>query len=401
MLVAEDLAPADTAGLEPDTCIAIVTELGAPTSHSAIIAREIGIPAVVGMTGATDWADGTEVLVDGSTGEVIVGPSSAERASAGGRVQWDRFEGPGQTADNHKVLICANVGSGRDAASGVEWGAEGVGLFRTEFCFLERAEEPPVVEQIAQYRAVLAEYPNQRVVVRTLDAGSDKPLPFLTSPGEANPALGIRGFRTSRRHRDVLVRQLQAIAAAAEGTTAELWVMAPMIATVEEAQGFVDMARAAGIERAGIMVETPSAAMMAPELCDVVDFISIGTNDLAQYTMAADRMATELADLTDAWQPALLRSIAMVAAAGRKSGTPVGVCGEAASNPDLATVLVGLGVTSLSMSPRAIPPVGAAIASITMSDCSEVAEAVMGARSARQAHTVAQEVSHQARGGGQ
>ncbi|WP_430868427.1 phosphoenolpyruvate--protein phosphotransferase [Demequina aurantiaca] len=399
VLVAEDLAPADTAGLDPATCLAIITELGAPTSHSAIIAREIGIPAVVGMTGATDWADGTEVLVDGSTGEVIVNPSDSERASALGRVEWERFAGPGQTTDEHKVLISANVGSARDAMAGVEWGAEGVGLFRTEFCFLERSEEPTIEEQIAKYRAVLSEYPNQRVVVRTLDAGSDKPLPFLTSPGEANPALGVRGFRTARRDHDVLTRQLEAIAAAAEGTNADLWVMAPMIATVEEAQEFVGLARAAGIERAGIMVETPSAALMAEELCDVVDFISIGTNDLAQYTMAADRMATELADLTDAWQPALLRSIALVAAAGKKTGTPVGVCGEAAANPELAAVLVGMGVTSLSMSPRAIPPVGASIASVTMADCRMAADAALSSPSVSQARSAAKLVLTEAQGG--
>lgn len=379
ILVADDLAPADTVTLDPATCLALVTEQGGPTSHTAIIARELGLPAVVGVAGATRIADGTLVLVDGETGEVIEQPDVAAQATATGVITLPPFVGPGRTADGHRVVLSANVGAPREIARAVERGAEGVGLFRTEFCFLDRAEEPSVAEQVAAYREVFAAFPGHRVIVRTLDAGSDKPLPFLTPIHEPNPVLGLRGVRTAIRDPAVLDRQLRAIAEATVAEGADVAVMAPMIATLAETREFASRARAAGITSVGIMLETPAAALTAAELCAEVDFLSVGTNDLSQYTMAADRMSAALAPLADPWQPALLRMIRLVGEAAAETGTPMGLCGEAAADPDFAAVLVGLGATSLSMVARALPTVGARLSSVTLGQCRAAAAAACAA----------------------
>ncbi|WP_439565271.1 phosphoenolpyruvate--protein phosphotransferase [Microcella sp.] len=379
ILIADDLAPADTVTLDPAMCLALVTEQGGPTSHTAIIARELGLPAVVGVAEATRIADGTLVLVDGGTGEVIVAPDEAEQATATGVITLPPFVGPGQTADGHRVVLSANVGAPREIARAVERGAEGVGLFRTEFCFLDRADEPSVAEQVAAYREVFAAFPGQRVIVRTLDAGSDKPLPFLTPIHEPNPVLGLRGVRTAIRDPAVLDRQLRAIAEATAAEGADVAVMAPMIATLAETREFASRARSAGITSVGIMLETPAAAVTAAELCAEIDFLSVGTNDLSQYTMAADRMSAALAPLADPWQPALLRMIRLVGEAAAETGTPMGLCGEAAADPDFAAVLVGLGATSLSMVARALPTVGARLASVTLEQCRAAAAAACAA----------------------
>lgn len=385
VLVARDLAPADTATLDPDRCVALVTEEGGPTSHTAILARALGIPAVVAAAGALGIAEGTPLLVDGTTGELTENPDPTVVAEVRAAEALPAFTGDARTADGHAVALLANVGGAADARAAADAGADGVGLFRTEFCFLDRAEAPTVDEQVSAYRAVLAAFPGRRVVVRTLDAGADKPLPFVTADHEENPALGVRGLRTSWRHPEVLGDQLAAIArvAAAEGSRVE--VMAPMVATVDEARDFVAACRAAGIERAGVMIETPAAALSAAELMTVVDFVSIGTNDLTQYTLAADRQLGELAALNDPWQPAVLRLIGGVGAAGRTAGIPVGVCGEAAADPLLATVLVGLGVGSLSMSPRALAAVAARIADATLDRCRAAADAALAASTAHEA----------------
>ncbi|WP_168914976.1 phosphoenolpyruvate--protein phosphotransferase [Microcella flavibacter] len=392
ILVADDLAPADTVGLDPAHCLAIVTEQGGPTSHTAILARELGLPAVVGAAGVTALAEGTVLLVDGDTGEVIEQPTDEQRATATGVMTLPPWQGPAATADGHRVVLGANVGAPRDTRRAVERGAEGVGLFRTEFCFLDRRTEPSIDDQVAAYREVFAAFPGEKVIVRTLDAGSDKPLPFLTADDEPNPALGVRGFRTARRDGAVLDHQLVAIARAAEAESAEVQVMAPMIATVQEAEDFVQRARAAGIPSVGVMIETPSAAMVADELMRAVDFVSIGTNDLSQYTMAADRQSGELAALADPWQPALLRMIRLIGAAGERTGTPVGICGESAADPALAPVLVGLGATSLSMSARAVTAVGVALGRLPLSRCRDAAAAACAALDPARARAAAAEV---------
>jgi phosphotransferase system enzyme I (PtsI) len=384
ILVAEDLAPADTAGLDPSVVLALVTERGGPTSHTAIIARQLAIPCVVGAGGALTIEGGTRVLVDATAGTIEVEPDpdkSEERVRADreARASLSNWSGPGETADGTKVKILANVADGESARSAAGAPVEGVGLFRTELCFLNRKEEPSVEEQAAIYGEVLDAFRDDRyVVVRTLDAGSDKPVAFATLEGEENPALGVRGLRLSFSNPALLDRQLDAIALAAQQTGTEAWVMAPMVATVAEAKEFAESVRARGL-KAGIMVEVPSAALLAHRMLEVVDFLSIGTNDLTQYTMAADRMATDLAHLTDPWQPAVLQLIAITAEAGRQAGKPVGVCGEAAADPLLACALVGMGITSLSMAAAAVRPVGARLASVNMDLCEDAAEIALAA----------------------
>ncbi|WP_345518011.1 phosphoenolpyruvate--protein phosphotransferase [Nocardioides conyzicola] len=384
VLVAEDLAPADTAGLDPRLVLALVTERGGPTSHTAIIARQLGIPCVVGVVGAMSLAGGTPLLVDGVAGtiETEADPDEAAdrvAADAAARSALASWSGPGATADGVPVKILANVADGESARSAATAPVQGVGLFRTELSFLNRQDEPSVDEQAEIYGEVLAAFDGDRyVVVRTLDAGSDKPVAFATHEGEENPALGVRGLRLSFGNPGLLDRQLEGIAAAAATTGTETWVMAPMVATVAEAKEFADKVHALGL-KAGVMVEVPSAALLAHRMLEVVDFLSIGTNDLTQYTMAADRMATDLAHLTDPWQPAVLQLIAITAEAGRQAGKPVGVCGEAAADPLLACVLVGMGVTSLSMAAAAVRPVGAQLAAASMDECEDAAEAALSA----------------------
>ncbi|MEV7798631.1 phosphoenolpyruvate--protein phosphotransferase [Microbacterium foliorum] len=392
VLVAVDLAPADTAALEGGNCVALVTEQGGPTSHTAIIARSLGIPAVVGAAGATGIAPGTHVLVDGERGTVEVDPGSSRIAEAKAAAIVVPFDGEGVLADGRPIALLANVGGAAEAVTAAASKAEGVGLFRTEFCFLDRVDAPSVDEQVEAYRGVLAAFPGRRVVVRTLDAGSDKPLPFANADAEENPALGVRGLRIARRSPGLLDDQLRALALAADAESALVEVMAPMVATVEEARDFADRARAAGLEKVGVMVETPSAALLASEMLEIVDFVSIGTNDLAQYTLAADRLLGELGDLNDPWQPAVLRLIGQAGAAGRRWNLPVGVCGEAAADPTLAAVLVGLGVTSLSMTPRALGRVAAALAAVTVEQCDAAAEAVLRAATAADARAAASAV---------
>jgi phosphotransferase system enzyme I (PtsI) len=392
ILLAEDLAPSDTATLDPRVVLALVTERGGPTSHTAIIARQLGIPCVVGTAGIMGVKAGTPLLVDGTAGTVDTAPDAveaarlveADRASREALAAWS---GPGETADGTTVKILANVADGESARAASEGPVEGVGLFRTELCFLNRADEPSAEEQTSIYAAVLEPFAGRYVVVRTLDAGSDKPVAFATHEGEENPALGVRGLRLSFDNPGLLTRQLDGIAGAARETGTETWVMAPMVATVAEAETFAAAVRERGL-KPGVMVEVPSAALLAHRMLEVVDFLSIGTNDLTQYTMAADRMATDLAHLTDAWQPAVLQLIAITAEAGKQAGKPVGVCGEAAADPLLACVLVGMGITSLSMASAAVRPVGARLASANMDHLEEAAEAALAAsdpRSARDA----------------
>ncbi|MEW2507207.1 phosphoenolpyruvate--protein phosphotransferase [Amycolatopsis sp. NPDC047767] len=366
VLVARDLAPADTAGLDPAKVLALVTEEGGPTSHTAILARALGIPAVVAVRGILDL--GAEALaVDGDTGLVQPADPNAPvvAAVAQGPAEWN---GTGATADGHVVKVYGNVGSPADAQAAADAGAEGVGLFRTEFSFLDAPAEPSVDEQRKAYAAVLAPFGGKPVIVRTLDAGADKPLAFLNPDDEPNPALGVRGLRVAFDRPDVLDRQLEAIAGAAQDSGAIVSVMAPMVATAEEAAWFAERVRAAGIERAGVMIEIPAAALSAREILDVVDFVSVGTNDLAQYTFAADRQLGAVAKLNDPWQPALLRLLKLIGDAAKATGKPAGVCGEAAADPRLAVVLAGLGLTSLSMNAAAVRAVGASLATVTLAE---------------------------------
>lgn len=390
ILVASDLAPADTALLDKNQVRGIITELGGPTSHTAILAKSLGIPAIVACTDAAKLEEGTTVLLDGASGKVRVSPSQEEIDGAVAHAEklaraLAKSSGPGKTADGTAVQLLVNLGGRNelDAAAAVD--SEGVGLFRTEFLYLSKVTCPTVEEQTESYTQVFSAFEGRKVVVRTLDAGADKPLKFVDHGHEENPALGVRGLRLSKRHPQMLTDQLTAIAAAAAKTSTDVWVMAPMVATPQEAADFAALAHEHGLKTAGTMVEVPAAALRAHQVLAGCDFASLGTNDLGQYTLAADRMQGELAELLDPWQPALLELVRHTAQAGKDLGKPVGVCGEAASDPLLALVLVGLGVTSLSMAPASIPAVRVTLAAHTQAQCAELAKLALSAESAAEA----------------
>ncbi|MEO6944186.1 MAG: phosphoenolpyruvate--protein phosphotransferase [Lacisediminihabitans sp.] len=399
VLFARDLAPADTALLDLDKIIALVTSEGGPTSHTAILAREKSIVAVVGAVGfdrssVMQVDDGTVVIVDAASGHVTVDPSPDQLEAAHARLMARADEepapiGPGALADGTAIPLLANLGSAGHSAGAAEeaiaLGAEGVGLFRTEFLFLDSTKAPTVAEQQEHYTRLLQAFAGQKVVVRALDAGADKPLSFLNASPEENPALGLRGLRALRANEQILRDQLTALANADVVTDAELWVMAPMVSTVEEARYFTRMAREAGLRMAGVMVEVPSSALLADRILAEADFASIGTNDLTQYTLAADRLLGSVAAFQDPWHPAVLRLVGEVGRAGAALDKPVGICGEAAADPLLAVVLVGLGATSLSMSPSALADVRAELRRFTLEQAREFAAVALSANSAIEA----------------
>ncbi len=399
VLVARDLSPADTALLDLDQVLAVVTSEGGPTSHTAILAREKSIVAVVGAAQAGELADGQTVIVDAAAGAVTADPTPEQLAEAAERAQRRRAAAsaplaPGALKDGTTVPLLANLGKPDGAAAARALGAEGVGLFRTEFLFLNSAQAPSVAEQQTAYETLLSGFAGCKVVVRVLDAGADKPLAFLTDDTEENPALGLRGIRVLRAREQVLRDQLTALAQADAATTArgegaDLWVMAPMVATVEETTYFTALARELGIRTVGVMVEVPACALLADRILSVADFASIGTNDLTQYTLAADRLLGSVASFQDPWHPAVLRLVQEVGAAGRDSGKPVGICGEAAADPLLAVVLVGLGATSLSMAPSALADVRASLAAHDTDDARRIAAAALAADDAVSARAAA------------
>lgn len=395
VLVAKDLAPADTALLDLDKVLALVTTEGGPTSHTAILAREKSIVAIVGAVDAKSLRDGETVIVDAAAGVVTTAPTPDELERALRRAE-DRASASsapitdGALADGTPVPLLANLGKPEGAIDAVALGAEGVGLFRTEFLFLSSAQAPTVEQQREAYTKLLSAFPGKKVVVRVLDAGADKPLAFLNDAHEENPALGLRGIRALRASEDILREQLTALAEADAATDADLWVMAPMVATVEESEYFTDIARDYGIKTAGVMVEVPSSALLADRILSYTDFASIGTNDLTQYTMAADRLLGSVAALQDPWHPAVLRLIREVGDAGRAHRKPVGICGEAAADPLLAVVLVGLGATSLSMAPTALADVRATLLKHTVDEARGIAAAALAASDAASARIAAQ-----------
>ncbi len=394
ILVAPDLAPADTALLDLDKVLGLITRDGGPTSHTAILARSKSIPAIVGVTGALDLVDGTVVIEDAATGAVLVSPSEAQVAEARQRIA-DRLAAAsapitdGALKDGTKVPLLANLGSPKDAAAAVALGAEGVGLFRTEFLFLDSKTAPTVEDQTAQYTELLSHFAGKKVVVRALDAGADKPLSFLNDAHEENPALGLRGLRALRASEGILRDQLTALANAERATEADLWVMAPMVSDSEETEYFVSLGRELGLKTVGVMAEVPSLAVLADQVLEIADFVSIGTNDLTQYTLAADRMLGSVAHFQDPWHPAVLRLVKLLGDAGKAAGKSVGICGEAAADPQLAVVLVGLGATTLSMTPAALADVRAELALHTLEEAQALATLAIQAHTATEARKVA------------
>ncbi len=389
ILVADDLTPAETAGLDPAIVRGIATALGGPTSHSAILARSLGIPAVVGLgLGLRALADGTLLVLDGDAGLVVPNPNAALQADVTTRQQAAAqaataaraaAQAPAVTHDGRRIEVVANVGSVSDARAAVGAGAEGVGLFRTEFLFLERETAPTEDEQTAAYQAVCAAMEGRPVIIRTLDVGGDKPLAYVDMGQEANPFLGWRAVRVGLDQPEFFKTQLRAIARTAAQYPVR--VMFPMIATPDEfvrARALLNESiREAGLDvtvPTGIMVEIPSAAVRARQFAEIVDFFSVGTNDLTQYTLAAERGNARVARLADAFQPAVLELIGQTARAAAARGIWAGVCGELAGDPLAVELLVGLGITELSMSAPAIPRAKQIVRDLTVASAATRAE---------------------------
>ena len=380
ILVVDDLLPAQAAVLDPEKVAGVILAGGSPTSHAAILARARGIPAVV-AAGADVLAiePGVTVALDGSTGEVVVDPDNqtlqrlrgeASRAAERGELARASAHESASTADGTRILVAANLGSVEDARAAAESGADGSGLVRTEFLYLDRAEPPTVDEQIDTYLAMADALGGQRITLRTLDVGGDKPLPFAPQPAEANPFLGLRGLRLALAEKTLFDDQLRAIVTVAHQTP--LSIMFPMVTTVDElltAREHLDAAitsvgrgEPAGLE-VGIMIEVPAAALKTAAFAPHVNFFSIGTNDLTQYTLAAERGNTSVAALADPLDPAVVTLINRVCR-GAGPDRLVAVCGELAADATATDLLVALGVRELSVAPRAVPPVKQAVRGI-------------------------------------
>lgn len=379
VLVGDDFSPADTAQFT-EAVVGVITLKGGPTSHTAIICRSKSIAAVVSCPEASQLENGDRVLVDPVGDRVVV---SDDESLATKSIEF--------VAVNAEPLIPvrANIGTLEDAQAASQTRANGVGLFRTELLYLSAKTEPSLAEQVTSYTQILKAAPEGPIVVRTIDAGSDKPVPFLNMPAEENPSLGVRGYRLIAEHRDFIEGQLRALESARLESGREVWVMAPMIATAEEAKAFADLARSIGGYKVGIMVETPSIALIVDQLGGVVDFVSVGTNDLSQYLFAADRMNPALGSLLNHWQPALIKSLARIASGAKTAGISAGVCGESASDPAFAVVLAGLGIDSVSVSRSQVTAVHNALSSLSLSDAKEVANAVLQQETAEAAKSTA------------
>jgi phosphocarrier protein FPr len=393
IVVATDLTPADTASLDRELALGIATAAGSPTSHSAILARSLGIPAAVGLGEALlDVREGAELLLDGDAGTVEVEPSeelvaesknratAREQAAVAARAAAAE---PAMTRDGRRVEVFANIGSPDDVPAAIENGAEGVGLLRTEFLFLERESMPSEDEQVAAYKAIASGLQGRPLILRTLDVGADKPLPYLPQRPEANPFLGIRGIRLALEQPELLETQLRAVLR----TAAEypLNVMFPMVATLDEFR----QAKAALAElgpghelNVGVMIEVPAAALAAEQFAPEVDFFSLGTNDLTQYTLAAERGNAAVAALADGLHPSVLRLIRAVAEAATAHGKWAGVCGELAADTVAVPLLVGLGITELSANAPAIPAVKETVREIDTQSARDLAEQALNLSSA-------------------
>jgi phosphoenolpyruvate-protein phosphotransferase len=400
VVVATDLPPSVTVELDRTLLAGIALERGSRTSHAAILSRSLGIPAVVGVVGLCEAAaHAVELAVDGESGIVVIDPDAPTAArlasaavSAGERAEADASFAtrPLVTADGHRVICAANVGDPSDAAAAFAAGAEAIGLFRTEFAFAGRMTAPDEATQARAYAQALLAAGGAEVVVRLADIGGDKPVSYLPIEHEDNPFLGVRAIRLAARHPELLPTQLRAILRASVMAGQRAAIMAPMVADeadVELLHGLVDDARAAVPDapapRVGIMVEVPSAVLLADRLAPRVGFMSVGTNDLTQYLLAADRTNPALAERQDALHPAVLRAIARVVEAARASPEcSVAVCGEVAGDPAGAQLLVGLGVDELSMEPRAFGAVKRAVAARNQADLEALARAALNMSSA-------------------
>lgn len=397
VIVADDLTPSDTVQLDKTLILGLVTVKGGPTSHTAILARSLGIPAVVSVPIALSGVESrTPIVLDALEGVVILEPDEAEQEAARAkRVAWleqqsshlARASEPAVTLDGVRVEVAANVGSVDDVRDALRYGAEGVGLFRTEMLYLDRVSMPTEEEQYAVYKAAADLLNGLPMVVRTFDIGGDKPVPYIGNENELNPFLGWRGIRMMDKHQEMFEVQFRALLRAS--VNADLRIMLPMVANLDElmyAREVVEKVRRGlvtnGVPVAqrvqiGIMIEVPSAALMADRFAPHVDFFSVGTNDLAQYTLAADRVNARVSHLADAFHPAVLRLIAETIEAGHAHGKWVGLCGEFAGRPQAVPILLGLGLDEFSMAAISIPTVKATVRALRQADCRRFAQEVL------------------------
>lgn len=404
ILVAADLTPSDTAQLDRTNVLGFCLAIGSATAHSAILARSLGIPAVVGLgPEILQLAEGMLLALDGQTGEVWITPDPDRLTPLQVKQQtWQATQHqarsaahqPAVTRDGRAIPVLANISSVAEAQQARSWGAEGIGLLRTEFLFLDRSTAPSETEQLAVYNAIAAAMGDRPLTIRTLDVGGDKPLPYLSRPAEANPFLGYRGIRVSLDQPEYFKTQLRAILRASVGHP--LKVMFPLIATVAEVRAakaiLADMQaelRQAGIPfdetmQVGIMLEVPAAVAIADQLAAEVDFFSIGSNDLSQYAMAADRTNSQVASLADALHPAVLRLMQQGIQAAHTAGIWVGLCGEIAADPIAIPVLLGLGVDEISLNSAAIPVIKQTIGQWSMAEAKAIADAVLQLETATQ-----------------
>jgi phosphocarrier protein FPr len=397
ILAAHDLAPSDVKDLDPAKIIGLCLETGAASAHSVILARALGIPAVVGLGPALSAvSEGTIVALDGEQGVVWAAPD-AEQAGlirsrreawlAERRAAQEERARPAATRDGRRIRVLANISGVSEAVEAVECGAEGVGVLRTEFLFLGRAEAPGEEEQLAAYRTIAESLGGRPLAVRTLDVGGDKSLPYIEIGAEANPFLGWRGIRLTLGLPDLLRTQLRAILRAGAESPVEL--LLPMVSAVGEVRAVKVLLAEVEAEleaeglafrknlRVGVMIEVPSAVAVADQLAREADFFSIGTNDLIQYAMAADRTNPRVASIADPFQPAVLRLIRQAVAAGREAGIEVALCGELAADPLAAPLLIGLGLEELSVSAALIPELKRAIARSTVPEAESLARAAL------------------------
>ena len=388
ILIAEELTPSDTAKLDPKEVLGFATVGGGATSHVAILARSLDIPAVAGIEPrALDLPNGSDAILDGGKGELWTNPEPAEierLKSARQRMVEKKAadlaaaQEPAITTDGHRVEVVANIGGLADAEKAMTLGAEGVGLLRSEFLYLDRATAPSEDEQTQIYADIARALHGHPLIIRSLDVGGDKPLAYLPMPREENPMLGIRGVRIGLDRPEILRTQVRAVLRASKGN--RLRLMFPMIATVDEirsVKGLVEEERLhvpnADPVELGIMVEVPSAAVLSRQFAKEVSFFSIGTNDLTQYTLAMDRGHPKLASKADAMNPAVLRLIAQTVEGAQAEGKWVGVCGGLASDPQAVAILIGLGVAELSVSVPAIPAIKAEVRARSLADCQALA----------------------------
>ncbi|NEX95247.1 phosphoenolpyruvate--protein phosphotransferase, partial [Caulobacter sp. 17J65-9] len=397
ILIADDLLPSQFVGLDLSRLAGICLARGGPTAHVVILAAAQGVPTVVAAgSRVMDVAEGAPVILDATKGVLHLAPSKDEvdtvrslvRAHADRRsVERAAARQDCVTADGARIEVFANLGAAVEAAAAVEGGAEGCGLLRTEFLFLDRATPPDEDEQFAQYQAVATGLAGRPLIVRTLDAGGDKPLAYLPLPHEENPALGLRGVRTGLHRPDLLRTQLRAILRVRPVDQCK--IMLPMVASLAElraVRAMLDEIRAQigrkEPAQLGIMVETPASAVLADQLAAEADFLSIGTNDLTQYVLAMDRGHPQLASQLDSLHPAVLRLIKAACDGGARNSRWVGVCGGLASDPVAAPILIGLGVTELSAAPSAVPGLKAVIRDLRASDCRAAASRALDLTSA-------------------